>query len=185
MYPPGHVALSYLLARPLTRNQPTVAEFACLTVGTLSPAAINVLLGYINFLDLNDKWSHSPLMLASLLLVAGVVYKLHFPFRVVLLMFVLGVASHLVGDFLFDFPLLYFSDRIDSVGGWWLFPFRRVTLTGPQLEPGFQIQPWELILEGVFLLGTLKLWARKDLWLYSLGTVTVTLLWVGYVPGFV
>ena len=185
MYPPGHVAFSYLLARRVIRNQPTATEFAALTLGTLFPAASNVALQYLNVFGLNHFWSHSPVLLVPLVILGILAYGLHVPHRRVPLLFAFGVASHLINDMISDFPLLYFSDRVDDMGGPWFFPWRPIIIEGPQLEPGFEIQPWELIFEGVFLLWTLGLWSRRDLGLYSALVVGVTLVWILHVPGYV
>ena len=176
MLPPGHLAFSYLAVRPVLRRHLTSIEFAVLTAGTLFPAVSNVILSEIGLFGLNNKWSHSPLMLGSLGLVCFLTYVKSVPCRNVFLLFVLGVASHLTADYLFDFPLLYFSSGTDDVGGWWLFPIARIAVTGPQLSPGFDILPWYLLIEMAVLFWSVWLWKRWDLPVYAVVIFLLTLV---------
>ena len=176
MYPPGHIAFAYLLAKPIVRNQPSVAELAALTCGSLFPAAGNMTLQNFHVFGISSGWAHSPLLLGPLLILGFLAYWMPIPYSRVPLLFALGFASHLVIDILFAFPLIYFSDSTDDVGGSWFYPWRPIIINYE--KPGFNIQPWELILEGLFLLGTLRLWGRRDLWLYAAGVVVVTGIWI-------
>ena len=176
MYPIGHVAFSYLLARPAIRRQPSVAEFGSLTAGSLLPAAGNVALKYLSIPGVTHSWSHSPLLLIPLGLLGALIYVIPFRFRWVPLLFAVGVASHLINDIIFAFPLLYLSNATDDVGGSWFFPWRLVLFR--YNGPGFDIQPWELMLEGVFLLGTLWMWKRWDLVFYGSFVSVFTVVWL-------
>jgi hypothetical protein len=178
VYPIGHVAISYIVARPLLRSQPTVVEMAALTAGTLFPSASNITLQYINLFGIGHYWSHSPLLLLPLGILGVLALRTAFPFRRVPLIFALGMLSHLVLDFLFDFPLIYFSNDVDDVGGHWFYPWRPFLIR--YNGPGFDILPWELMVEGVLLMGILLMWKRLDLVLYSAVVVAVTIAAVAY-----
>ena len=183
MLPPGHVAFAYLLAKPIIREHPKGVELAFLTLGPLFPAVSNVALKYFSEFGVNHFWSHSPLLLAPLLIVGLLSYGMRVPCHRAPFLLALGLASHLIGDMLFDFPLIYFSDRVDDIGGPWFYPWRPILIRYE--EPGFNIQPWELLLEGIFLIWTLKLWARRDLLVYAGVVVIATLIWIVYVPGYI
>ena len=183
MYPPGHVAFAYLVAKPVFSKQLGVADLAALTCGSLFPAVSGVVLQSYPVFGISHFWGHSPLLIVPLLIVGFLMHWSKVPHHRVPLLFALGVASHLINDILFDFPLIYFSDRVDDMGGAWFYPWRPIIIRYEQ--PGFNIQPWELILEGVFLMWTLKLWARRDLWLYATGVVAATVIWIINVPGYI
>ncbi|MFQ6029808.1 MAG: hypothetical protein ACE5Q6_20220 [Dehalococcoidia bacterium] len=154
-----------------------------MSLGTLLPAAGNVFLELAKFIPLNDKWTHSPLTLTILALMGLVAHRLKLTGYNLYLLAVLGVAFHLAADFLFDFPLLFFNASTDDIGGWWLYPFTRVTLYGPRLEPGIEILPWYLIIEGIFLAGAVYYWRRWELAGYGAVAMIVTLAFFGYIPG--
>ena len=103
-------------------------------------------------------------------------YPLPIPFRRVALFFALGVASHLVSDILFDFPLIYFANNVDDMGGVWFFPYQPFIIRYE--EPGFNIQPWELLLEGAFLLWMFRMWKRWDLVVFGSVISIGTALWL-------
>ena len=182
MFPPGHLAFSYLAARPVLGRNANFTELAALTCGTFLPAVSNLALQAFDIFGLHWKWSHSPLILAFLVLLCGLSYALRVPYRHVFLFFVFGVASHLIADYLFDFPLLYFSANTDDVGGWWLYPMKIITIRGPQLEPGWNILPWYLFFEGIVLASSVWRWKRRDLAIYSAIVFLVSLGWFGYLP---
>jgi hypothetical protein len=181
MYPIGHVAFSYLLVRPLARNQPIFAEFAALTAGTLFPAASNVTLTYLDIFGINHFWSHSPLLLIPLGAVGVLSLLARWPYRRTPLFFTLGVVSHLINDILFDFPLIYFSNKVDDIGGPWFYPWRPFLIRYD--GPGFEILPWELLLEGAFLLWMVWKWKRWDLAIYGAFVAAVTVAWLVWRQG--
>ena len=183
MFPPGHLAVSYFALRPVLRREPTFWEFAALSLGTLLPAAGNVFLSLAQSISLNDKWTHSPLTLAILVTLGVIAHHWKFPCHNLYLMTVLGWAFHLGADFLFDFVLLYFNSSTDDIGGWWLYPFTRVTLYGPRLEPGWEILPWYLIIEALLLVGAAFYGHKWVLVGYGMIAMVVTLAFVGYIPG--
>ena len=190
MFPPGHLAVSYLAIRPVLRREPNFWEFAALSLGTLLPAAGNIFLGLaqslLQYNDqglLSDKWTHSPLTVAILALLGYVAHRANIPHHGLYLMAILGWAFHLGSDFFFDFALLYFNATTDDIGGWWLFPFTRVTLYGPRLEPGFEILPWYLIIEGLLVAGAALYWRKWVLAGYGMVAMIVTLAFIGYIPG--
>ena len=179
MYPIGHVAFSYLVARPVVRKEPTMAEFAALAAGTVLPAVSNVAMQHLNFIGVNHFWSHSPLLLVPLGILGILAYTIPVPLRRVPLFFALGVASHLISDIIFDFPLIYLSDSVDDIGGPWFFPWRPILIR--YRETGFDVQLWELILEGLFLLWALRIWRRWDTVLF--GAIALSGTMVGLLYG--
>lgn len=180
MYPIGHVAFSYLLARPAIRRQPSVAELASLTAGAVFPAVSNVAIKNLGFLEFPNFWSHSPLLLIPFGLLGALVGIIPSKFRWVPLLFAVGVASHLVTDIIFDFPLIYLSNDVDDIGGPWFFPWRPFLFRYTQ--PGFDIQPWALMLEGMFFFGILQMRKRWDMVVVgviaAVGTM-IGIFWLG------
>jgi hypothetical protein len=172
MYPIGHIAVSYLAAKPILRNQPTFTELAALTAGTLFPAASNIALTYVNVFGVHHFWSHSPLLLVPLGILGILCLQFQGSFRRAPIFFALGIASHLIVDLLFDFPLIYFSNDVDDIGGPWFFPWQPFLIRYE--EPGFEIQPWELMLEGLFLAWIVWKWRRRDLAVYGVVVAAVT-----------
>lgn len=180
MLPPGHLAFSYLIAKPLFRKQPTVAEWAALTMGTLFPAVSNVALSHIHLLGIASRWSHSPLQIIPWLIIGAIALKMRFPFNRVPLLFALGIASHLISDIVFAILIVFLSNGVDDVGGSWLYPWRPIIIYYE--GPGYDLQPWEFIGEGLFLLGMLVWWKRRDLWFYSMVVIAASLVWLAFFP---
>ena len=181
MYPIGHVAVSYLAAQSLGRRSLSFVELAALTAGTLFPAASNMGLQNANVFGINHTWSHSPLIPLVLILFGLVVLKTRFPLRRVPLIFAPGIASHLIIDILFDFPLILFSNRVDDIGGPWFYPWQPFLIRYE--EPGFEIVAWELILEGLFLAWMVRRWRRWDLAAYSVIVAAITVGWLAVREG--
>ena len=115
MFPPGHLAVSYFAIRPVLGREPTLWEFTALSLGTLLPAAGNVFLSLAHSITLNDKWTHSPLTLAILVALGLIAWRGKLPYHNLYLMTVMGWASHLGSDFLFDFALLYFNSSTNGL----------------------------------------------------------------------
>lgn len=147
MLPIGHLAFAYLFAWPLISRHRSMFALAVLFAGAASITFANEFMKATDIFGISNRWTHTPLIIVACLLASGLVYLLRLPHRWVLLLFCLGVISHLVGDFVTDFALLYFSDRTDDIGGWWLFPFERITIKNPRLDPGFSIRGWQLLVE--------------------------------------
>ncbi len=160
MLPIGHLAFAYLFAWPVIRDHRSFFSLVTLFAGATSITIANEFMKATHIFGLTNRWSHTPLIILVCIFASGLVYLLRLPYRWVLLLFALGAISHLVGDFVTDFALLYFSDQTNDIGGWWLFPFDRVTVKQPRLEPGFSIRNWQLLVETIWLAVTLWLWYR-------------------------
>lgn len=159
MFPPGHLAVSYLVAKPFFRNRPEVPELTSLTVGTLFPDISTAVLKLIDVVYIDSRWSHSPLVLLPLFALGIMACWTRVPRSRILVLFALGVASHLVVDILFDLPTLYFSDATNDVGGRWFYPWSPIIIE--YRGSGLNIQPWELIMEGAFLVSVLFMWTKR------------------------
>ncbi len=153
-------------------------EFTALTAGTVFPCASNVALKQWDFFGIHHFWSHSPLLLVPLAMLAIMAYPTPLILRRIPFFLALGFASHLVNDILFDFPLIYFSDGVDDIGGPWFFPWRPFLIRYD--GPGFNIQPWEWILEGLFLVGMIWMWKKWYLAVFGVAVVAGTAVGVIY-----
>ena len=161
MLPPGHLAFAYLLALAATRRTPGVAGVVALLLGALFPTLSNEGMKEVD-VGINHFWSHSPLVPAGLGVGAlGLMRVQQRHLGAILGFFTLGLVSHLVGDFVTDFALLYLSHRVDDVGGSWLYPWRPIIVREPILLPGFRILWWQMAVEILFLAWSLWHWISR------------------------
>lgn len=163
MFPPGHAAFAYFIARFIARREITALGFLFLAAGAIQPTATNILLREIRSIyRIHNLWSHSPVTLLIAWGIVALAYALRVPFRQLLLLFTIGFTTHLATDPFFEMFHLYFSSRTNDVGAAWLFPFVDLVIKHPRLEPGYLVWPWQLAVEFVFLAIAIWHWLKEQ-----------------------
>jgi hypothetical protein len=162
MFPPGHAAFAYFIARFVIHKEITALGFLFLAAGAVQPTVVNVLLLELEpTYRINNLWSHSIVTLLAAWGVVALVYALRVPFRSLLLLFAIGFTTHVATDPFFEIFHLYLSARTNDVGGQWLFPFVDLVIRQPNLEPGYLVWPWQLAAELVFLAVAIRHWMKE------------------------
>ena len=160
MLPLAHVAFAYLWGLPLLRPRPTLLAAAFLAAGALFPTVAAEVQKELRLFDASHFWVHSPLILAVVGGVAVAAYAVRAPGRLYAGLFAVGLGSHLAGDFLTDFAILYLDRAVTDIGVPWVYPWTPFVLREPRMDPGFAIAGWRWAVEAAWVGASLWSWNR-------------------------